>query len=104
MTSDTSTLLLENERHRTLQDALIQLYIRKRPMDGPPAVICTDNPPGFKALVHDKLLHQYKINLKLYHAKKNLTRTLSPKRQSELEGELVHLDPLGGPYHHAHYQ
>ena len=36
----------------------------------PPAVICTDNPPGFIALVHDKLLHQYKIYLKLDHAKK----------------------------------
>ena len=37
VTSYTSSLLLEDERHQTLRDAIIQLCIQMRPMDGPPS-------------------------------------------------------------------
>ena len=37
VTSFTSSLLVEDERHQTLGDALIQLCIQMRPMDGPPS-------------------------------------------------------------------
>ena len=56
VSSYTSSLFLENERHQTLRDALIRLCLEMRPMDGPPAVIRTDPAPGFKALVNDLLL------------------------------------------------
>ena len=56
MTSYTSTLILEDERHHTLRDAIIRLCIQLRPLDGPPAIIRTDPAPGFKALVNDQLL------------------------------------------------
>ena len=54
-----STSGIEDERHQTLQDDLIQLWIQMRPMDGPPAVICTDPTPGFKALIYDNPLHHH---------------------------------------------
>ena len=47
VSSYTSSLFLENERHQTLRDALIRLCLEMRPMDGPPAVIRTDPAPGF---------------------------------------------------------
>ena len=49
VTSYTSSLLVEDERHQTLRDALIPLCIQMRPMNGPPAVIPTDPAPGFRA-------------------------------------------------------
>ena len=58
MTSLTIAALVYNERHETLRDALIQLCLPLRPMDGPRAMIRTDPAPGFKASVADPLLHQ----------------------------------------------
>ena len=69
VTSYTSSQLLLDERHHTLRDALIQLCIQMRPMDGPPAIIQTDPAPGFKALLNDKSLHLHRITLELGHTK-----------------------------------
>lgn len=38
-------------------------------MDGLPAVICTDPPPGFKALVNDLLIKHHRIIFELGQAK-----------------------------------
>ena len=69
MTLLTVAALIDNEGHKTLRDALIQLCLPLRPMDGPPALIHSDPAPGFKAIV--TLLHQYRITLELGKAKKS---------------------------------
>ena len=43
-------------------------------MDGPCAVIRTDNAPSFRALVKDEMLHAHRLSLELGHAKTS-TRT-----------------------------
>jgi len=62
VTSLTIAALVYNEHHETLRDALIQLCLPLRPMDGPPAMIRTDPAPGFKASVDDPLLHRARFH------------------------------------------
>lgn len=96
VTSYTATRLLQDERHTSLRDALIQLCIQLRPLDGPPAIVRTDPAPGFKALVNDTLLQQYRITLELGHAKNINKNPVAEKAIQELEYELLRQDPLGG--------
>lgn len=96
VTSYTVTLILKDERHTSLRDALIQLCIQLRPLDGPPAIIRTDPAPGFKALADDKLLHQYRISLELGRAKNQNKNPVAEKAIQELEHELLRQEPLGG--------
>ena len=86
MTSYTSSVSLEDERHQTLRDAIVKLCLELCPMDGPPAVIRTDPAPGFKALVDDPLLSQVK------NPNKN---RIAERAVQELEAELLRQEPLG---------
>ncbi|KAJ8369657.1 hypothetical protein SKAU_G00096850 [Synaphobranchus kaupii] len=95
VTSFTSTLLISDECHETLRDALVQLCIQMRPMDGPLAVVRTDPAPGFKALVGDGFLHQHRVMLELGHAKNPNKNPVAEKAIQELTSELLRLDPLG---------
>lgn len=97
VTSYTSTLLVDNERHTTLRDALIRLCIELRPLDGPHAIIRTDPGPGFKALVNDELLHHHRITLEVGRVKNPNKNPVAEKAIQELEIELLRQDPLGGP-------
>ncbi|KAJ8346823.1 hypothetical protein SKAU_G00282240 [Synaphobranchus kaupii] len=96
VTSFTSTLLISDERHETLRDALVQLCIQMRPMDGPLAVVRTDPAPGFKALVGDGFLHQHRVTLELGHAKNPNKNPVAEKAIQEPTSELLRLDLLGG--------
>jgi len=96
VTSFTVAALVDNERYVTLRDALIQLCFPLRPMDGPPALICTDPAPGFKALVDDLLLHQHRITLEIGQAKNPNKNPVAKREVQELEAELLRQDPLGG--------
>lgn len=95
VTSYTSSLFLENERHQTLRDAIIKLCVEMRPMDGPPAVIRTDPAPGFKALVNDSLLRKHRITIELGHAKNPNKNPVAERAVQELENELLRQEPLG---------
>ena len=96
VTSYTSTMVIEDERHHTLRDALVRLCIQLRPLDGPPAVIRTDPAPGFKSLVNDQLLQQHRIVLELGNSKNPNKNPVAEKAVQELEIELLRQDPLGG--------
>jgi len=96
VTSFTVAALVDNERHVTLRDALIQLCLPLRPMDGPPAMIRTNPAPGFKALVDDPLLHQHRITLEIGQAKNPNKNPVAERAVQELEAELLRQDPLGG--------
>ena len=94
VTSYTSTMVVEDERHHTLRDALVRLCIQLRPLDGPPAVIRTDPAPGFKSLVNDQLLQQHRIVLELGNSKNANKNPVAEKAVQELEIELLRQDPL----------
>ena len=67
VTSYTCSLFLENERLQTLRDAIIELCLEMRPMDGHPAVIRTDPAPSFKVLLNDPLLKKHRVTIELGH-------------------------------------
>ena len=96
VTSYTSSVSLQDERHQTLRDAIIKLCLEMRPMDGPPAVIRTDPAPGFRALVNDTLLKKYKITIELGQAKNPKKNPVAERAVQELETELLRQEPLGG--------
>ena len=96
VTSYTSTMVIEDERHHTLRDALLRLCIQLRPLDGPPAVIRTDPAPGFKSLVNDQLLQLHRIVLELGNPKNPNKNPVAETAVQELEIELLRQDPLGG--------
>ena len=96
VTSYTSTMVIEDERHHTLHDALVRLCIQLRPLDGPPAVIRTDPAPGFKSIVNDQLLQHHRIVLELGNPKNPNKNPVAERAVQELEIELLRQDPLGG--------
>ena len=96
MTSYTSSVSLEDERHQTLRDANVKLCLELRPMDGAPAVIRTDPAPGFKALVNDPLLKKHRIIIELGQAKNPNKNPVAERAVQELETELLRQEPLGG--------
>ena len=95
MTSYTSSVSLEDERHQTLRDAIVKLCLEVRPMDGPPAVIRTDPAPGLKALVDDPLLKKHRIKIELGQAKNPNKNPVAERAVQELETELLRQEPLG---------
>ena len=96
LTSYTSGVSLEDERHEKLRDAIVKLCLELRPMDGLPAVIRTDPAPGFKALVDDPLLKKHRITIELGQAKNPNRNPLAQRAVQELETELLRQEPLGG--------
>ena len=96
VSSYTSSLFLENERHQTLRDALLRLCLDMRRLDGPRAVIRTDPALGFKALVNDPLLKKHRITIELGLAKNPKKNVIAERAVQELETELLRQEPLGG--------
>ena len=96
VTSYFSSVSLEDERHQTLCNAIGKLYLEFRPMDGPTAVIRTDPPHGFKALVDDPLLKKHRIKIELGQAKNPNKNPVAERAVQELELELLRQEPLGG--------
>ena len=89
-------MVIEDERHHILRDALFRLCIQLRPLDGPPAVIRTDPATGFKSLVTDQLLQHHRIVLELGDPKNLNKNPVAEKAVQELEIELLRQDPFGG--------
>ena len=91
-------MLIENEKHESLRDALIRLCVELIPLDGPPAVNRTDPAPGCQALVADKLLAKQGIVLVLGRVKNTNKNPVAEKAVRELEEELLRHDPYEGQY------
>ena len=96
VTSFTTTTLIEDERHQTLRDALIQLCIELRPLDGPHAVIRTDPAPGFKALASDEVLREHRLSIEIGRVKNKNKNPVAERAVQELQDELLRQDPLDG--------
>ena len=89
VTSFTSTRIIQDERHETLRDNLICLCVELRPLDGPLAVIRTDNAPCFKALRDDAILKQHGIQIELGQCKNPNKNPVAERAVQEFEDELL---------------
>ena len=96
MTSYTQAMLIDGEDHAALRNALLQLCLALRPLEGPPASVRVDSTPGFQALLDDKTLHKYQISLEIGR-KKNINKNpVAEHAVQEVEYELLQQDPTGG--------
>ena len=86
--------MIEDDRHRTLHDAIIRLCVQMRPLDGLPVFVRTDLAPGFKVLTDDQQLKHHRITIDLGHAKNQNKNPVAEKAVQELENELLRHDPL----------
>jgi hypothetical protein len=64
-----------------------------RPLDVSPAVVRTDPAPGFEALVNDKLLHNYRIAIKIGRIKNPNKNPVAEGTVQELQQEILRLEP-----------
>jgi hypothetical protein len=96
VTSLTISKLIDNEKHDTLRDALIMTCIEFCPLEGPPCVIRTDCAVGFQALVNDKVLKKYNIQIELGRTKNVNKNPVADKAVKELEGEIIRAYPRAG--------
>ena len=94
MTSFTTGCLLENERHDTLRDGLIQLIVGLHLLDGLPATIRVDPAPGFTALRNDESLRGINLVLDIGRNKNVNKNPVAEKAIAELESEILQ-DPAG---------
>ena len=56
VSSYTRAAILSTEKHDDIRTALVDLIHDVIPLEGPHAVVRTDNAPGFQPLVSDQLL------------------------------------------------
>ena len=97
VTSYTTAMLIENEQHTTLRDALLTLCLNLHAVEGPPAVIRVDPAPGFQALVDDTVLRGYGISIDIGDRKNINKNPIAERAVQEVEAELLKLDPNGNP-------
>ena len=89
ITSYTKAMLVENEQHGSIRDALICLCAQFLPIGGPRAVIRTDSAPAFIKLKGDELLKTHQISLEIGRVKNINKNPVAEKAIQELEEELV---------------
>ena len=97
ITSFTAATIIDNERRETIRDALVQLCLQLRPLDGPSAVIRTDSAPGFASLVNDALLTKYRLRIETGRIKNPNKNPVAERAIQEVEEELLHQDPSVTP-------
>ena len=97
VTSFTSACFVESERRDPLREAIIELCVPLRPLDGPFAVVRTDPASALSALVHDPSLQAHRIHVELGRAKNDNKNPVGERAVQEVEQELLRSDPTGGP-------
>ena len=65
VSSYTQAIIVPDEKHDSLRDALLQLVGVLKPVSGPPSVVRVDPAPGFQALKNDKVLDKHNIVLEI---------------------------------------
>ena len=89
--------VIDNERHETLREGLLQLLMTVRPIDGPPLTIRVDAATGFQALVNDKIPKNHQITLEIGRQKNRNKNPIAERLVQEIQGEILHQDPTGNP-------
>ena len=97
ITSYTRAIIIDNEKHDTLREALITLCTDLHPSGGPLSVIRTDAGPGFVALNDDVLLKHHHLCIEIGNIKNPNKNPVAERAVQELEREILKHDPTGGP-------
>jgi hypothetical protein len=93
VTSLTVARLIDNERHDTLRQALLELCLPLVPLDGPASVVRVDPAPGFLSLRSDESLLRHNLVLEIGRPKNVNKNPIAERAIQELELELLRQDP-----------
>ena len=96
-TSYTASCLVPDEKSDTLRDALARLVVGLHPLDGPQAVIRVDPAPGFVSLKNTNALQHLGLSIEVGRVKNTNKNPVAERAVLELEEELLHQEPGGGP-------
>ena len=89
--------IIPDEKHSTLRDAIITAISEFRCNNGHPVIIRVDPASSCRALLNDKTLERFSINMEL-GMEKNINKNPRAERSiRELHAELNRLQPEGGP-------
>ena len=97
VTSWTDALLLADEGAATVYAGLVIMCVGLRPADGAFAVIRTDAASGFRSLIGDRQLSECHLSIEIGRSKKVNKSPVAEHAIQELQEELMHGYPLGGP-------
>ncbi len=97
VTSFTSACFVDSETKLALRDAIIQLCVPLRPLDGPLAVIRTDAATALCPLIDDVTLRSHRIQIEVGRVKNENKNPVAERAIQELEREFLLDDPTGGP-------
>ena len=97
VTNFTRAAMLPSEKHDDIRSAIISLIHNVIPLDGPPAVIRTDNAPGFQSLANDQFLMENRIRIDLGRVKNKNRNPVAERAIQELENEILRLARAPGP-------
>ena len=95
VTSFTMACLLPDEKATSMRDPILRMVLLIHPVEGPPAVVRSDNFSSFKNLVKDPLLKEKGIQLDLGRAVNKNKNPVAERAIRELEDELLRMDPSG---------
>ena len=93
VTSYTQAIIVPNEKHDTLRDAIIQLILVLKPVTGPPSIVRVDPAPGFQALTDDPFLQEHNISLEVGRHKNPNKNPVGERAVQEFEEEISKLCP-----------
>jgi hypothetical protein len=95
VTSYTQAIIIPNERHESLRDAIIQLAVVLKPTNGPPTIVRVDPAPGFQALADDTFLQEHNIVIEVGRHKNINKNPVAERAIQEFEEEISKLCPTG---------
>ena len=93
VTAFTQARIIDNERADTMREALTEMCVEFVPLDGPPAIIRTDNAPCFRALHDDKFLTSHRICIETGRSKNVNKNPIAEKAIQELQREIQKANP-----------
>ena len=97
ITSFTTASIIKDESHSTLRDSLVEHILPIHPLGGPPAIVRTDNAPGFQRLEEDPFLLKHNISIELGRIKNKYKNAIADRAVQELEEEIAKVDTGRGP-------
>ena len=97
VSSLTRAAILPSEKHEDIRSAVISLIHDIIPLEGPHAIVRTDNAPGFQPLVNDQLLESNRIHIDLGRIKNKNRNPVAERAIQELESEILRFVRSSGP-------
>ena len=97
VSSLTQAMLIENERHTTLQKSILSLLLNHLSINNSNVTVRVDPAPGFQALINDPLLQQHGISLEIGRHRNANKNPVADRAIQEVEEAIQRLEQHAEP-------